>query len=200
MQLSRQASAMEDNVQRSAADKPFQELIRLVDSFDIGALVTVSLDGDIRARPMAIEAYSQDPFYLLFVTDSRDGKVEELATRPRAAVTLQRDAVFVSLSGHVTIEKTAAELKESWRPSWQLWFAESAEEPQLTLLRFRVNFAEYWNRSGKNQLHFLWEAGKALLTGGEAVEEEVTGHAKIEIGDGASSAEAQSGGDGHRRP
>lgn len=155
-----------------------QRLDQLITSFDTAMLVTTSLRGKPRARPMAIAGHETGGL-LYFASRAEDEKLEEVLQQPDVAVTMQGDGRFLSITGRARIETDVQLARELWRPSMKLWFPDGAKDPQLTLILVEALCAEYWDRSGIRRLEFLWEAGKALVRGdipGEPPEDQ---HAKV---------------------
>lgn len=157
-----------------------RKLDDLVNSFDTAMLVTHSLRGDLRARPMAIAEYGGTGA-LYFVTRAEDEKLEEIVQTPEAAVTMQRDGCHLSISGKAKILTDKALAEELWSSSMRLWFPQGVDDPEMTVIMVDPDWAEYWDRSGMRRLEFLWEAGKALLHGEKARDDELGGHAKVRL-------------------
>ena len=157
------------------ADKRLDELI---DGFDQAMLVTHSLEGQLRARPMAIADHFETGL-LYFATRAEDEKLDEILISPEVAVTMQGKNRYLSITGSARVESDPAIAKMMWKSSMKLWFPEGVNDPQLTLILVEPERAEYWDRSGLRKLNFLWQAGKALLTGKKPDDQELSGHAKV---------------------
>jgi general stress protein 26 len=155
-----------------------KRLDKLIASFDTAMLVTTSLRGKPRARPMAIAAHDTGGL-LYFASRAEDEKMEEVLQQPDVAVTMQSDGRFLSITGRARIETDVQLARDLWEPSMKLWFPEGAEDPQLTLILVEPLCAEYWDRSGLRRLEFLWEAGKALVRGDMPDEPPEDQHAKV---------------------
>ena len=160
------------------AQKKLDELIAL---FDTAMLVTTSLRGKPRARPMAIAGHHEGGL-LYFATRAEDEKLEEVLQQPDVAVTFQEGQRFLSISGQARVETDVQLARELWKPAMKLWFPDGARDPQLTLILVEPTYAEYWDRSGVRRLEFLWEAGKALVRGELPEVERRDMHAKVRPG------------------
>lgn len=165
----------------SDKETPIEQFEELLARFDHAMLVTVAPDGSLHARPMAIAA-RQEGGKLYFATSSESPKVEEVAGRPRLAVTLQGDGIYLAVSGTGTVVADPQRVKALWQTSWQLWFPEGPDDPRLVLLEVEPERAEYWDRTGMRRVEFLWEAGKAIATGRRMEDEELSGHGKLSFG------------------
>lgn len=155
-------------------------LDELVRQFDTAMLVTRSLDGALRARPMAI-AEHREGAVLFFATRSDDEKLEEIIRSPRVAVTMQADDTYLSISGEARVLTNQRLADELWSASMRLWFPEGADDPDLATLLVEPQYAEYWDRSGIRRLEFWWEAGKALAKGQKADDDALSGHDKVKL-------------------
>lgn len=155
-----------------------QRLERLIEGFDTAMLVTTSLAGQLRARPMAIAGHAEGAL-LYFATRSDDEKMEEILHTPEVAVTMQAKDRFLSISGRARVETDVELARRLWTASMKIWFPEGEHDPRLTLLLVDPEYAEYWDRAGWRKLEFLWEAGKALARGEKADDDALSGHAKL---------------------
>ena len=160
-------------------DSTHKRLDELIDEFDTAMLVTTSLDGALRARPMAIADHSVGAV-LSFTTRNEDEKLEELLRQPTVALTMQDDNRFLSISGKARIDTDLQAARKLWSPLMKAWFPDGPDDPQLTVIHVEPSCAEFWDREGLRQLEFLWEAGKALVRGEKAHDSELGGHAKVE--------------------
>lgn len=156
-----------------------ERLDSLIEEFDTAMLVTASLEGALRARPMAIAGHSEGAM-LTFATRSEDEKLEEVLRQPDVAVTMQADQRFLSITGRARLETGLQAVHEHWSPAMKVWFPQGRDDPQLTLIQVEPLYAEYWDRAGLRQLEFLWEAGKALIRGEKPDDADLGGHEKVE--------------------
>ena len=154
--------------------KPFDEIIG---DFTTAMLITRSPAGELHGRPMHIAAHNEDA-QLSFATSIEDGKIAEIDEDHHAAVTLQSDDRYVSLSGMLKISADADRIQSMWSPAWKIWFPEGANDPTLRLIDFMPISGAYWDMTGGDRFNFLIEAGKALLQGEEMNTDELSGHDK----------------------
>ena len=157
-----------------------RKLDELIDGFETAMLVTRSMEGKLRARPMAIARHA-DGGELFFATRADDGKLEEILSSPDVAVTMQDDGQYLSISGTARIQADQLLADELWSESMRLWFPEGSTDQQLTIILIEPRYAEYWDRTGLRQLEFLWEAGKALLALRKASDDDLGGHGKVRL-------------------
>lgn len=147
-----------------------QELIK---DARIGMLTTVSQDGTLRARPMALP---DNPFdgSLWFVTHNSSGKADEIRHDSEVLVSFAepKDGKYIALSGRAAIVRDRDLIHAHWTPVAKAWFPQGADDPDAALLQIRVDSAEYWEASSSSLVRF---SKLALAT--------VTGADKTDVGD-----------------
>lgn len=158
-------------------DDARERLDEIISRFDTAMLITVSLEGRPRARPMAILEHGADGS-LCFATRADDEKRDEILQVPDVAVTMQDGGHYLSISGRATLVRAprpGPELPLSVRP----WFPAGTDDPQFMIIVVEPDYAEFWDRGGLRRLQFLWEAGKALIRGEPMSDRSVGGHEKL---------------------
>lgn len=146
-------------------DNQVEKLYGLLKSFHTVMLVTMDGETGCHARPMAVAQVDKNADLWLFT--SRDSaKVREIETDARVQVLAQEGWTnCVVLVGHATIEKDRALIRELWKPAFQVWFPDGAEDPNIVLLHVRGERAEYWDNTGLNRFSYLYQSLKAEATG-----------------------------------
>jgi len=168
------------NINRTARDGAIDQIDDLIDHFDVAMLVTRSLEGELRGRPMAIAGHDRGSM-LYFLTRSDEEKLGEILRHSRVSVVMQGKGQYVSISGRARIETDRELIGRYWSAAARLWFPEGPEDPAATLVVVEPGYAECWDRSGLRRLEFTWEAGKALLGGEKAADDSLGGHGKARI-------------------
>lgn len=152
----------------------------LIREFDTAMLVTRSLSGKLRARPMSI-AERSDGGTLYFATRAETGKLEEILQAPEVAVTMQSGGIYLSISGEAHLLTGQLLAEEMWSDSMHLWFPEGHGDPQFTVILVDPDYAEYWDRTGLKRFEFLGQAGKALLRSETPDDDALHGHRKVRL-------------------
>ena len=154
------------------------QLDELIDKFDYAMLVTRSLEGSVRARPMVIAGHKKGGT-LYFATRIDNGKLGEIINDPNVGITLQGGRRFVSISGRAEVESDPDVVRSLWTMAMKVWFPDGVEDPHLIVIKVEPDYAEFWDEAGFNYPVVLWEAGKALLKGETPSEDPTGSHAKI---------------------
>lgn len=159
-----------------------KELTELIEQFDTAMVVTFAPDHRLHARPMAIAGHDDPLSTIYFVTDSDAPKVREIAAEPTGLITLQDSSRFVSMAGEFAVDHTTrSEIESLWSPKWRVWFADEEAAAGLGVLRFVIGQAEYWDRSGLYRWQILWRTGKALMTDEQIDDQQLPGHARVDL-------------------
>ena len=154
-------------------DDKLQELLK---DFDSAMLVTRTVAGELRSRPMAV-ADVELGGVLWFVTERHSGKIEEIARDSHVNVAMQGKMKFVSISGTAAAVDDPRKVAELWNETWKVWFPGGKTDPTLILLKVQGDAGEYWDNSGTSGIKYLIEAGKAYLSGEKP--REVEGDPKV---------------------
>lgn len=146
------------------------ELKQMLKEFDTVLLTTVTPEGLIRSRPMAV----QDPEEvtdcdLWFVTSSASIKVGEIASERQVGVGAYRggDRGWLSISAWAAFERDRELIRRLFKPAWKAWFVDGPSDPTIVLLKLQVERAEYWEPEG-GRVRVLYEMVKSRLRGQQA--------------------------------
>ena len=149
-----------------AREKSDVEKLRdLIKGISFAMLTTVDEDGSLRSRPMQTQE-TEFNGELWFFTSASSPKVDEVQRDQRVNVSYADpdDNRYVSLSGTATLVRDREKIKELWKPVLKAWFPDGLEDPDLALLRVKVEKAEYWDSPSSKMVQL---AGflKAIATG-----------------------------------
>lgn len=158
-----------------------EKLRDLLQDFGVAMLVTRTLDGQLRARPMALADVQPDGTVWL-LTDRHSGKLDEISRDQHVNVTAQSSTKFLSISGTASPVDDRPKVAQLWKESWKVWFPGGKDDPSLVLIRIQGDTGEYWDNSGTSGIKYLIEAGKAYLTGTRPhVENDPKIHGKVAL-------------------
>lgn len=141
-----------------------EKLGELIRDIRIAMLTTVQPDGSLHSRPLATLKYRNDG-ELWFFTKIDSAKVYEAEEDARASVTYcdTDQNVYVAIAGTAEVVQDRRKAEELWTPMAKAWFPQGLDDPQLALLRVRIERAEYWDSPGRAA--YLLGIAKASLTG-----------------------------------
>jgi general stress protein 26 len=133
---------MAETLTREEAIKTFAAMVK---DIPVAMLTTTGM-GRLRSRPMVTQRTACDG-ELWFVTVRAAGKTGEIRDRQAVHVTFvsPSDNRYVWASGTATIVDDPAVLKTLWHSGYLPWLPGGADDPTLTLIKVRVEEAEYWD-------------------------------------------------------
>lgn len=150
---------------KNSTDDTLWTLIRKI---RFAMLTTRSADGALRSRPLTTQNRSLDsaePALWFFV--SRTSEVAADAANEASVNVAYADPDndrYVSIEGQAEVVDDAAQTEALWSLAAKAWFPGGPTDPDLQLLRIRVEHAEYWDtRAGK--LIQLLAMAKAVASG-----------------------------------
>jgi general stress protein 26 len=115
----------------------------------IGFAMMVTHEGDkLRSRPMA--AYlDRHANTIFFLSDARRHKDDEIAANPNINLSFADagDMKFVSVSGTAVVSNDRAKIKDLFSTPAKAWW-DSAEDPNIRVLKFTPDEAEFWDSPG----------------------------------------------------
>lgn len=118
----------------------------LIEGIEVAMLTTRTADGGLVSRPLqTLKMDAGGDLYFFTAADS--GKVDELLAHPDVNLGYANPSKqrYVSVRGHATIERDRARIEELWSPAAKAYFPQGKDDPNLVVLRVRVDSAEYWD-------------------------------------------------------
>lgn len=153
----------------STALVPTDDLRKLRDmikEIDFCMLTTIDPRGDLHSRPMSANGDIDQDGNLWFFTGAFSNKVSEIKDTPRVNVSFAdpQNQNYVSITGRARLIRDQAKVDELWKPEFSTWFPEGKDDPNVALLRIKIEKAEYWD-SPSSAVSFALNFVSALVTG-----------------------------------
>lgn len=128
-----------------------KKLRKLMRDIRTAMLTTVARDGSLHSRPMLTSEVEFDG-NLWFIASGTSGLAQEIATNPNVNVSYAnpKGDRYISVTGTASLVRDQARLRELWSGKHKAWFREGKKDPDLTLLRVDVHFAEYWDATAES--------------------------------------------------
>ncbi|MFS0853662.1 pyridoxamine 5'-phosphate oxidase family protein [Microbacterium sp. 179-I 3D4 NHS] len=146
------------------ADKtPVQRVAELIKDFRFAMFTTRNAEGRIVSHPLTVQEAEFDGD-LWFLVSRGATFVTDLAADDRAGVSLSSNDSWVSLSGRGQLVEDRAKVEELWNPAVEAWFPNGPDDPDVGLLKFSAESAEYWDSPG-GRLASLFSFVKSKVTG-----------------------------------
>jgi general stress protein 26 len=111
------------------------------------AMLTTRDGGVLRSRPMeCVQADGSGTLW--FFTGATSPKTAEVAGEHEVCLSFvdRPGQNYVSISGFASILRDRAKARELWTEDQRAWYPRGLDDPELALLKVRVQQAEYWDR------------------------------------------------------
>ena len=119
------------------------QLGKLIEEIPVAMFANLDGEGTLVSRPMSPLEMDVNGA-LWFFTDVHSSKVAQLQNVNLSFANPAR-ASYVSLSGHGELETDQAHIRQLWSPFAKPWFPDGPDSPDLALLKFVPDTAEYWD-------------------------------------------------------
>ena len=121
-----------------------RELLR---HFPIAVMVTVE-GGVTTARPLGLVG-NPDEFTgaVWFITDARSRKVRAISSGASVSLVFENHekGAYLYLTGRAVVIEDRARLRELYTPVQRTWFPDGPDDPNITVIRFDGEHADYWD-------------------------------------------------------
>jgi general stress protein 26 len=137
-----------------AIEREVRRLRKLIKGARIAMFTTTAADGRLRSRPMATLKGGFDGD-LWFVTRSTTPKAEEIRDNQHVNVAYAdpEGERYASISGLASLVRDPAKVEELWSRRLRAWFPGGKKDPELALIRIRIDRAEVWDPKTANMVH-----------------------------------------------
>jgi len=149
-------------------ENDLEKLRELVKDIDFCMLTTVDESGNLHSRPMSSNGDIDADGDIWFFTSASSHKVTEIDKLPKVNVSFADpdNQRYVSVSGSAQLVRDRAKIDELWRPEFKIWFPEGKDDPEVALLRVRLEKAEFWD-SPSSTIGYALSFVSSLVTGKE---------------------------------
>lgn len=122
-----------------------RKLIELLKDARIAMLTTMDELGQHISRPMTLQEVEFDGNLWFFASkDSR--KVRHIQDEPQVGISIDNGKnTWISMTGTAYIVEDMSKIQELWNPLLKAWFPDGPETPELVLIQFAADGAEYWD-------------------------------------------------------
>ena len=134
----------------------------LVERAQSAMLTTVTSDGGLVSRPMAVQEAEFDGDLWFFVNDDSD-QVRQIRANPNVNVSLANDkkSEWTSIRGTAEIVHDRSKAEELWAKPLEAWFPDGLDTPGLALVKVHGEGAEYWD-AANSKVRQLLGLGRAI--------------------------------------
>lgn len=142
---------------------PTQRVAELIKDFRFAMFTTRNAQDRLVAHPLTVQETEFDGD-LWFLVSKGASFIVDLARDERAGVSLSSNDSWVSLSGTAGLVEDREKVRELWSPTVEAWFTNGPDDPDVGLLKFSAESAEYWDSPG-GKLASIFSFVKSKITG-----------------------------------
>lgn len=146
--------------ERSEADK--QAIAEVVEKGRIAVVTTITDDGSLVSRPLAMVQRSFEGDLYFFTPDPSD-KTEQIRHNPAVNVAIESRGNYLSVAGSALITKDPALIDELWNAGAEAWFEAGRDDPAVALIKVRAESAELQSTDSPMAIAMVKYA-KAMVT------------------------------------
>jgi general stress protein 26 len=137
----------------------------LVKDAKVGLLTTMTADGHLVSRPLAMQQIEFDGD-LWFFSQDPSPKIDDIGGNPEVNVAFESGKGWVSIAGTATVSHDDAKIDELWNSMASAWFPEGREDPSVSLIKVTAHTAEFWANFDPKVVQ-LFKLAKAAVSGGQ---------------------------------
>ena len=136
-----------DEKEQLSGQEALTKLRDLLEHFPIAFMVTLA-EGHAHARPVGVTGKDEEfDGTLWFITDRRSHKIAEIEAGAETSLIFQNDerGTYAHMRGRATVVEDRQRLSELYTTDQRTWFPDGLDDPNMTLVRFDVSDADYWD-------------------------------------------------------
>ena len=152
-------------------NQDFKSIVGKIQDIKVGMFTTMCKDKQLRGRPMTTCEVEEEGF-LWFFTSINSQLIDDLIEEDHVniAYTDISKNRYISVKGQAILVRNKTKIEQFWNPLANAWFPKGMEDPDLVLVKIRVNQVEIWD-SGSSKIVILAKILKAIITGEEYKDE-----------------------------
>ena len=148
---------------RELHERSAMTLNELAERVPVAMMTTINKQNQLVSRPMLVVCAEHGVMWFLTRADS--GKMEEFSSDPRVNLGFASQAgPYASVSGRVSISHDSHVLDKVWNGTYRAWFPQGRHDPDIVLLRVKVERADYWDAQN-GRIERVAGVIKAMVTG-----------------------------------
>lgn len=154
---------------KEAVTTDIARFAKIIKDIKFAMLTTREVGGNtLVSRPMTLQQMEFDGDLWFFAAWTSE-LVNQIENNPyiNLAFSNPKDLSFLSAQGVAEITTDEEKAKELWNPAYKAWFPEGLDDPNLCLIKVKIESADYW-RSPDSALVRLVGFATAILTGQKA--------------------------------
>jgi len=132
-----------------STDETRQKVVEIMrsDRFCMLTSIGVGDQGRLHSHPMTPQEVTEAGQVWFFI-DHTSEQAANVNAEQRVNLAFSDGSTWLSVAGHGTVDHDRAKTDELWNSMVEAWFPEGQDSPDLALLRFDPDSAEFWDTPG----------------------------------------------------
>lgn len=142
-----------ENLNSTEAIKKMQELVKQA---NIGMFTTNLSDIPLNTRPMATQQVDDEGSLWYFSGASTD-KNQHIQNDSRVQIMYANNSgyEYLTVYGTATVSRDRAKIEELWTEFAKAWFQGGKDDPELTLIKVKPEYAYYWDTKSNKMISLI---------------------------------------------
>ena len=142
------------------------KLAELIKDIKFAMFTTHKVQGHLHSRPMTTQNKKIDDDSLWFFMSRSGDPVSEFQGDDQVNVAYANPSsdTYVSVSGVAHVVEDMAKKKALWNKAAEAWFKGGVDDPDLALVRVKIEHADYWDVK-ESKIVQLYKMAEAAVTG-----------------------------------
>ena len=142
------------------------KLSELIKDIRFAMFTTHKIQGHLHSRPMTTQNKTITDDSLWFFMSRSGDPVSEFQGDDQVNVSYANPSsdTYVSVTGTAHVVDDPARKQALWNKAAQAWFKGGVDDPDLALVRVKIEHADYWDVK-ENKLVQLYKMAEAAMTG-----------------------------------
>jgi general stress protein 26 len=130
-----------------------------------GMFTTIDDENVLTSRPLTSQQIDNEGNMWFFASDEA-AFTHDLEHHPEVNVSFSNPDhnIYLSICGRAYLLKDRAKARELWNPAVAAWYRGGLDDPHLTMIRVKIQSAEYWD-AGASKMKQMFQVAKAAVTG-----------------------------------
>lgn len=167
-----------DEIEHLDGKEAIEKMQALVNDANICMFTTLLTELPLDARPMATQKVDNGG-NLWFLSGASSHKNQHIQRDARVQLfySHKTGAEFLSVYGEATIYKDRQKIEEIWNNIAKAWFKGGKDDPDLTVIKVKPQYAYYWDTKSNKVISLIKIATSAIT--GATMDEGVQGELNV---------------------
>jgi general stress protein 26 len=138
------------------------KLHQKIKDLPVAMLTIINRDGCLHSFPMyTVQTECEGTIWFFTAFDAQRIKEIEYHQCINLSYSSAEKGIYVSIAGKAEFVKDKEKMNELWKPIFEGWFPRGQNDPDLSLLKIKMEDAFYWNEKN-GHMASLWDVTESI--------------------------------------